>query len=388
MTQPQEKTASLYMREGSSDKEYHLNLRSLDGGWCAFYANGPRGRVGTSKPIKEGVFSFEEANKHYEDKLKSKLKGGYTPSETGVRFANTEQARLASGHVQQLPTAITQSEMERLLDDRGFAAQEKANGERRSMEIADGQVRGINKLGLYVNLPENLVQAFSHFGDAFLDGEQVGTTFYGFDLLRLNGRDLRNEPFSARYTALKALLMSRAASGTGESLKLLQAAFTAAEKRALLQQVQSHQGEGLVFKRCDSLYDGGRSKDALKFKFCESSTCQVIAINQQRSVKLGLLNAAGAMVPVGNVTIPANYAVPAVGDLVEIQYLYYNPQGALEQPIFQGPRNDILPEEATLSQITRLKPGVGMDDMGAKVYLEEFSQEREEEDLDAQRPAG
>jgi hypothetical protein len=58
------------------------------------------------------------------------------------------------------------------------------------------------------------------------------------------------------------------------------------------------------------------------------------------------------------------------------------------EPIFQGPRNDILPEEATLSQITRLKPGVGMDDMGAKVYLEDFSQEREEEDLDAQRPAG
>jgi bifunctional non-homologous end joining protein LigD len=369
-TYPAEKSVFLFLTEGSSDKEYHLHLRPVSGGWCAYYANGPRGRVGSSKPVKEGVFSFEVAQAHFDDKLKSKLKSGYTHSETGVRFTNTEEGKQASGHSQQLPTAIDDEQLMSILMNHAYAAQEKANGERRSIEVRAGVVRGINKLGLYVNLPENLVQAFTGFGNAFFDGEQVGTTFYVFDLLQYQGRDLRQIAFGDRYEILANEVLNNMWRPADYPIKLLDAAFTHGDKQKLLQRVRDRNGEGLVFKAVTSPYDSGRSKAALKYKFNESSTCVVIEVNQQRSVGLGLRNAAGTMIPVGNVTIPQNFAVPSAGDLVEVQYLYFNPEGAFEQPVYLGPRNDIQPHEATLSQITRLKPGVGMNDLGRRTAVE------------------
>jgi hypothetical protein len=97
----------------------------------------------------------------------------------------------------------------------------------------------------------------------------------------------------------------------------------------------------------------------------------VIAQNQQRSVQIGMKNAAGEMVPTGNVTIPSNYVIPPAGAVVEVSYLYYNPGGAFEQPTYLGPRNDILPEEAVLTKITRLKPGVSMDEDGSRQFARE-----------------
>ena len=74
--------------------------------------------------------------------------------------------------------------------------------------------------------------------------------------------------------------------------------------------------------------------------------------------------------PVGNVTVPQNFNVPKEGDLVEVQYLYYNPEGAFEQPVYLGPRVDVLPHEANLKQVTRLKPGVAMDELGRRIKPE------------------
>jgi bifunctional non-homologous end joining protein LigD len=47
-----------------------------------------------------------------------------------------------------------------------------------------------------------------------------------------------------------------------------------------------------------------------------------------------------ALRPVGKVTIPPNYDVPKVGDLVEVRYLYVGSRGALYQPVYQGVRTD------------------------------------------------
>ena len=75
----------------------------------------------------------------------------------------------------------------------------------------------------------------------------------------------------------------------------------------------------------------------------------------QRSVAVGLLDAAGAAVDLGNVTIPENFAVPEVGAVVEIRFLYQFESGCFEQPVYLGPRHDIDRAEALLSQVTRIK---------------------------------
>jgi bifunctional non-homologous end joining protein LigD len=59
--------------------------------------------------------------------------------------------------------------------------------------------------------------------------------------------------------------------------------------------------------------------------------------------------------PVGNCTIPANYEIPQVGDLVEIRYLYAYLGGSLYQPIYEGIRNDISPEACGEIQLKYIK---------------------------------
>ncbi len=74
-------------------------------------------------------------------------------------------------------------------------------------------------------------------------------------------------------------------------------------------------------------------------------------INEKRSVELRLLNGQGWN-PVGNVTIPVNSQVPAVGQIVEIRYLYaFKESNALYQPVYLGLRKDVEIHECVLSQL-------------------------------------
>jgi bifunctional non-homologous end joining protein LigD len=362
-----EKSIYLYCTEGGSDKEYHAHLRRAGDGWMVQYANGPRGRVGQSKNKLAAPVSFEEASKAYDALVKSKIKGGYTEAESGVRFTNTEHAHRASGHVQQLPTAVDEGEADALNHDDQWGAQEKANGERRTIEVLGGVVRGINKLGLWVSEfgVARKDDASSAIRDVVFDGEQVGNAYYVFDMLKDGAQDLKGLPFSERYARMEKTL--RDCAHLTPSVQLLRCAFTTESKLELLARVEDQNLEGIVYKHKDAFYDAGRSASCLKYKLVESATCIVLAQNAQRSVQLGLLGEDGQIAAVGNVTIPANHAIPAPEDLVEVEYLYYNPGGAFEQPTYLGRRNDILREEARLSQVTRLKPGVSMDGNGSRI---------------------
>lgn len=359
MPDTREQSTYLFFTGGGSDKEYHAHLRERFQwgeplGWVVDYANGKRGQVGQSKPKTPTPLSYEEAKKVFDTLVKSKKKDGYTEAESGVRFTNTDNEQAASGHEQQLCVSVDASRLEALILDPRWAAQQKANGERRSVSVSGEVVRGVNKLGLYVNIPETWVQAFRGRGDCLMDGEQVGSEFHAFDLVELNGPSLRGEPFEHRYACLAHML--DASDMRAASIFLLKAAIGADAKRELMERMKRQRHEGLVFKHLDAPYQAGRDDNSLKYKFTESSTCCVIAQNQKRSVQIGLLDEAGRMVPVGNVTIPGDAPLPAAGALVEVQYLYFNPGGAFEQPVYLGVRNDILAHEATLTQITRYKP--------------------------------
>lgn len=273
-----------------------------------------------------------------------------------------EAAGQASGHRQELPTAISRERAEALLRDDLFALQAKANGERRSVEVLpDGQVRGINKLGLYTPIPSHWIEAFSVLaseGGALIDGEQIGDELHAFDVLKFNINDLRDRPFELREQQLGRMIAHHGdrLAAVLKPLKL----FKGANKALAAQEIELQNGEGFVLRRLDAPYRAGRSEDVLKFKFTESSTCIVVARNEQRSVAIGLIDAAGDLRSVGNVTVPANHRVPEAGELVEVQYLYYNPLGAFEQPVYLGGRSDVAHHECHFGQVLRLKPGVEM----------------------------
>ena len=77
----------------------------------------------------------------------------------------------------------------------------------------------------------------------------------------------------------------------------------------------------MVFKRLDAPYTPGRPNSGgnqLKHKFYATCSAVVAKINDKRSVELRLLNGQG-WISVGNVTIPPNFKVPAVGAVIEVQ---------------------------------------------------------------------
>jgi bifunctional non-homologous end joining protein LigD len=82
--------------------------------------------------------------------------------------------------------------------------------------------------------------------------------YFAFDLLMLNGKDLRNEPLIERKNLLKRTLKKASrlrytdhVIGEGEQL------FAALSKLGL---------EGMIAKKAHSFYAGGRTKDWLKIK--------------------------------------------------------------------------------------------------------------------------
>jgi bifunctional non-homologous end joining protein LigD len=89
---------------------------------------------------------------------------------------------------------------------------------------------------------------------------QDGTVFlYAFDLLELDGRDLRHEPIEVRKRQLAMLLR-------GARLGLQLNEHLAESGDVVFRHACKLGFEGIVSKRLGSRYRSGRSKDWLKFK--------------------------------------------------------------------------------------------------------------------------
>ena len=142
----------------------------------------------------------------------------------------------------------------------------------------------------------------------------------------------------------------------GNSVIIVETTYTKKGKQKLFDKLKSERREGIVFKNINSPYTIGRPSSGgnqLKFKFYKTATFIVAnATNNKRSVGLELIdNKTKQRVFMGKATIPPNYDVPAIGDLVEVRYLYAYRGGAIYQPVYLGKRNDSDLTDATMNQI-------------------------------------
>jgi bifunctional non-homologous end joining protein LigD len=345
---PAAESSFLYFTGNGSDKVYQAHLRQKDAGWVVDYGNGPRGgtlRTGTktAAPVE-----YAAAKKIYDKLVKEKTSGGYTPDQSGAIYTASDLAGRNSGELPQLPTAITEDEAERLFADSAWGLQQKEDGENRILLFEGTTVRGTNRRGLYVDIPQHWVGPPSE-GRTVIAGEHVGDLFKAFDLLEYMGRDLRWMPFQDRFRSLQVIMRDY------PWMTVVELEFTTEGKRRRAAEILAKNGEGLVFKRLDASFAAGRSANCLKFKYTESATCLVLQQNPQRSVAVGLRDDDGALLDMGNVTIPPNAPLPEVGSLLEVQFLYRYEGGKFEQPVYKGPRPDMTAEAAVLTQITRIK---------------------------------
>jgi bifunctional non-homologous end joining protein LigD len=345
---------TLYFRQGSSDKIYQASIEQQNGGHVVHFAFARRGTTLQTGTKTQAPVGHEEAKRIFDRLIQEKILRGYSPGENGTPYELTDKKNRVAGIACQLLNPITESEATRLIDDAAFCMQEKLDGRRLLLQKRGNEVSGINRLGLFVSVPETIATAARTLPvDFVLDGEAVGDTLHVFDLLKIDHLDICSEPYRKRYRQLGKLLKQKLG-----AIAMVPTLFGQAEKALAFCTAKAMNREGVVFKRLDAPYSPGRPASGgpqIKFKFCETASFVVGAINQKRSASLMLFHG-DQIVSAGNVTIPPNHDFPVAGAVMEVRYLYaFRESGAVFQPVYLGRRDDIAPNECVVEQL-KYKP--------------------------------
>jgi bifunctional non-homologous end joining protein LigD len=339
---------TLYYRDGRSDKVYRASIEPKGPGFVVNFAYGRRGSTMTTGTKTQSPVGYEEA-KHIHSKLvREKMAKGYTEGEDGTPYSSPEATKPA-GITPQLLNPVDEEELESLLDSPDHYLQQKHDGRRLMVRKSEEGILGINRRGLSCGLPETVMKGAEKVECFWLiDGEAVGDTLHAFDILELEGVDLRRSSYFKRLAVLMNLLMG----AQQTTIRWTEPLIDPFLKRRRFHELQHDLAEGVVFKHKDAPYTAGRPASGgaqLKYKFVETASVLVTAINERRSIGIGFVDRPGTS---GKVSIPANHRIPQVGSVVEVRYLYAMPEShALYQPVYLGERDDIEPSECLSSQL-------------------------------------
>lgn len=362
--------ADLHYTGGGSDKVYHL----LQNGTTLHTAYGRRG---SGLAMSQAEFPTEaKAAAEFKKKSMEKFNKGYQTAEgisgnvwayitidlakpgseqTVTQIVDTSKRtdKTPSGFLPQLLNEISEADAQKYINDDAYGAQEKKNGRRHTAIIEDGaDPIGSNKLGIII---PTFVTFRYPINKLKLDGEAIGSKLYVFDLLAFNHWSFKDATYAQRYVEL---LNFCAMYGT-TSFEIVPLKTSTADKQELWNRVKSSGGEGIVFKRLDAMYNPGRPNrlgDQLKVIFWQHTQAKVTGITPgKRSVAVACYDKAGAnpWKPMGNVTIPANYEMPVIGDFVEIRYKYYYEGGSLFQPQYEGTTDVATAEDTDYMKLLR-----------------------------------
>src|ERR1700722_7145332 len=149
--------ATLYYREGSSDKVYQCSIEPAGARFVVNFAYGRRGTTLNTGPKTNVPVDYDDAKRIFDKLVKEKTAKGYTEGESGTPYQHAEKK--SSGLLCQLLNSIEESEGERLIQDTDHCAQEKYDGKRLLLKKDGAEVHGINRKGLVCGLPSLVVQS-------------------------------------------------------------------------------------------------------------------------------------------------------------------------------------------------------------------------------------
>ncbi len=342
---------TLYFKQGSSDKVYHASLEEVeDDRFVVNFAYGRRGATLKTGTKTKSPLGYDAARKIYDKLVKSKTSKGYVPGAEGPQYVHTDADTTDTGIHCQLLNFIEEAEAERLINDDDWWAQEKYDGKRMLIRKAD-DVTAINRNGLSAGAPDVIIERADSLDQTYIvDGEAVGETLFVFDLLEVDGTDLRPAPYGQRLAQLEHI-------GFSGAIVVAETAKTQQEKQHLYDRLRASGGEGIVFKQHIAPYTAGRPNSGgtqVKFKFYATASVIVTKINDKRSVAVAVRDGE-QIVEVGNVTIPPNKEIPPVNAVIEVRYLYAYPGGSLYQPTYLGVRDDVGVEDCGIAQLKYTK---------------------------------
>jgi bifunctional non-homologous end joining protein LigD len=356
----QEESSSYYYKDAKSDKEYHIQLMAQGDGFVVNYQFGKRHSTLTDATKTKAPVDYAKAKKTYDSMVKERFAKGYTLGEGGAAYVGTSLEERFTGIVPQLLNPISEADVEALLADPDWILEEKHDGHRRMLRHETAEMTiSINRKGLAVGMPEEIAKAFAPlvaFAPLTLDGEMMGPRFAIFDVLEMQGVDLRSLPLEQRLdkrTEIAVALLT--ANGKDSAVGVTYTAKSESEKRIHWSWLKANNAEGGVFKRLTSTYVPGRPNSGgnqLKCKFVHRATVIIEKRHAtKRSASVYVFDDAGQKVKLGNVKIPTNYGIPNPEDLVEVEYLYAYPGGSLVQAQYLGLRDDIERDACTCAQL-------------------------------------
>jgi bifunctional non-homologous end joining protein LigD len=353
-------TIDLYFQQGSSDKVYHLQLEGAEEQWTVKAQWGRRGSALQSDAKVSSVL-YEEAKRVYDRIIREKTGKGYLIAQATTNGNSPISVGLPavkehSGHAPELLTPIEEPEALQLVQDASWWFQQKFDGRRLAVQKADGQYSGINKLGQLIPIDSRLTKCLESVeAQAFLvDGEITECRFHLWDLLSINGTDLRIQPYEIRYARLGLVFR-----GVDEALRVCETAMTPKAKRAFVKAMHESRAEGFVCKSRNAVYAGGRAGQHFKCKFVATASFIVgpkpdkKADDGHRSIAVYLLDDSRPRF-MGTVGVPDRYPLPRVEQVVEVRYLYCHPgpEGKLIQAKYFGKvRDDVALADCNVSQL-------------------------------------
>ena len=344
-------SASLFFREGSSDKVYNAAIEPKGDSFIVSFSYGRRGSTLTTGAKTEDPMPLETATKVFDKLVASKLAKGYRHSDQpSAVYQQSGSEGTDSGVRCQLLNAVEEVNLQTLLSNRTHCLQEKFDGRRMLIRKQGETITGINRRGLVIAIPDAIRNAAAAINHEFLiDGEAVGERFHAFDMLELDGNDQRQVRYIDRFVRLHTLLPEKS-----PVLRPVDTYLAPGDKLRVFEELQANRSEGVVLKEIDAVFGPGRPNRGgtmLKFKFVESASFVVTGHNTKRSVTLGLYDA-DKLLPAGNVTIPPNHRIPEVGEVCEVRYLYaFRESGSIYQPVYAGRRDDIPASECVVEQL-------------------------------------
>jgi bifunctional non-homologous end joining protein LigD len=345
--------ASLFFKEGSSDKVYEASVEPDGPGFSVRFAYGRRGATLTTGAKTKAPVSREEAIRVFTALVKSKTDKGYRVNgDSSTVMPTAAPADLPAGITvpprQQL-NAITATESLSLIASAEWCGQPKHDGKCITVVKRAGTVIGFNKLKKPVAIPATVEQVLAAAqSDMTLDCEAYSDRVVVYDCTFFDGESLTTMAYRARLDALTAAVRSL---GDGQdAVRLTDTAFTRGEKETLVAGLRAAGREGVVFKALGAVYNDGRPAsggNALKHKFVKTATVRLRAQHPtKRSVSMEMLADDGSWVFVGNVTIKPSQTVRE-GARAEVSYLYaFRDGGSLFQPVLKdADRSDETTDE-------------------------------------------
>jgi hypothetical protein len=373
---------SWFFREGTSDKEYNVELievtemregvRTPTGLYNVVASWGRRGNANQNQIKTPAPLSRRGATDLLEKLGREKEAKGYRigavtaprvvegadrPARTepavvtGLRsvndaFSSAARVAISPWIPPMLLTATDREHALRMVEDDLYLAQPKWDGVRCSIYKEGERVFALSRTNKPLGLPVaviNVVKTAPH--DIVLDGELVGETYICFDLLKDGAINV-----GAMRCVFRIEQAHRSFEPAEGVMYMSPTAETTAQKRTMFDSVFASGGEGMVFKLKSAPYRSGRVRTAYKHKFW--STASVIVGGNKKAGVRSFGMYLSDSVYLGNCTVAVNQVMPMLGDVCEVRYLNRSSAtGGLVQPNFLRVRLDVDPYECNADQL-------------------------------------